>query len=117
MPSSCPVMTGSSFVPRRKWNATPSFGHSWRDDSGSLSCVQRVEQAALGRFDAGPGGEVVGVGEVRRDFREPAGIAELLLALRGHEPVAGVVIAAVLALPIVAQTLVGEEHLVDRALR
>ena len=72
---------------------------------------------ALRRFDAGPSVEVAGVGKVGRYFREPAGIAELLLALRGHQPVAGIVVAAVFALPVVAQTLVGKEHLVDRALR
>ena len=82
-----------------------------------LELVQRVEQAALRGLDARPGGKVVSVREVGRDFREAARVAELLLALRGHEPVAGVVVAAVLALPVVTQTLVGEEHFVDRALR
>ncbi len=37
MPSSWPVITGSPLVLRRKWNATPSFGHSCREERGSFS--------------------------------------------------------------------------------
>ena len=82
-----------------------------------IELVQRVEKASLGRFDARPREPVAGLGEVGGDLGEAAGIAELLGLLGRHQPVAGIVIPAVLALAIVAQTLVGEEDLVHRALR
>ena len=59
-----------------------------------LQRVQRVEQAPLGGFDAGPGDAVVGVGRSGATSVRRQELQNCCWLLGRHQPVAGVVVAA-----------------------